>query len=329
MTGPEVLQALGGAAGCRRLAHSFYSLVARDPLLRPLFPAHMNCAIEEFSAFLVQLLEGPAEHCQRRWWLSLRESHSRFRFGQAERQAWLELMGSTLDQAGIEIAAVAALRELFDQASAYLLGQEHSVSGGLNGRWQAQLALDGSVAAIKTGDTVRACALTMECSRGVLPGLLSKMIRSGRQELEEFAVSQIQAHPKLVHEMCAGRMLLHEASAAGNARMVRFLLGVGADPNAKDSGFHTPLYSLANECAGGEEIVSILVGAGARVDACDGVQRTTALHMAARRGNLAVAQALLASGANPQARDRKGNTPADRARNCRNPLLADLLTRGH
>ena len=82
-----MLDALGGPAGCRQLAADFYARVARDPLLRPLFPGKtLKCAIEEFSAFLVQFLGGPAEHTQRRWWLSLRESHTRFRIGARERR---------------------------------------------------------------------------------------------------------------------------------------------------------------------------------------------------------------------------------------------------
>ena len=62
----------------------------RDPLLRPLFPGKsFTCAIEAFAAFLAQFLGGPSEDSQRRWWLSLRESHLRFQIGDRERTAWL------------------------------------------------------------------------------------------------------------------------------------------------------------------------------------------------------------------------------------------------
>ena len=65
------------------------------------------------------------------------------------------------------------------------------------------------------------------------------------------------------------------------------------------SGGHAPLYTVGNGCkSGGGEIVRALVGAGARVNAADGVQRCTALHMAARRGNLSVGRALVECGAN-------------------------------
>ena len=60
-------QAMGGTAGCRRLSVAFYSRVQTDPLLRPLFPGKtLHCAIEEFTAFLVQLFGGPSGDAQRR-----------------------------------------------------------------------------------------------------------------------------------------------------------------------------------------------------------------------------------------------------------------------
>lgn len=34
MLGPQVFEALGGAAGCRTFAESFYARVERDPILR-------------------------------------------------------------------------------------------------------------------------------------------------------------------------------------------------------------------------------------------------------------------------------------------------------
>ena len=79
----EFYGAIGGAAGCRALATAFYARVELDPILRPFFPSTFTCAIEEFSAFLVQFLGGEAEATQRRWWLSLRESHPAFRLASA------------------------------------------------------------------------------------------------------------------------------------------------------------------------------------------------------------------------------------------------------
>jgi ankyrin repeat protein len=68
-----------------------------------------------------------------------------------------------------------------------------------------------------------------------------------------------------------------------------------------------------------------LVQAGARVNARDGVKHCTALHMAARRGNVEVAEMLLDSGADIEAPDSVGDTPLRRAVNCDKTDVATLL----
>jgi len=323
MEAAQIYEALGGAAGCRRLSEAFYARVGQDPLLRPIFPSgSLHCAIEEFAAYLVQFLDGPQEHSQRRWWLSLRESHSRFRIGVAERDVWMGLMSATLD----ELRAPVELHELFERASSYLIDREGDSGKALVGNWNAQLALDAAVAAIKAGDAVRAIALAPECNRAIMPGLLARMIRSRHPVLVEFAHNEIRRDPNLTRQRFAGRTLIHNAAGAGDVETVKFLLDVGADPRAEDGGGHTPLYSAANECrTGGAEIVRILVDAGADVNASGGVQRCTPLHMAARRGNVSIARALLDCGANIAAQDRHGDTPLRRALNCKKPEVAELL----
>ena len=94
------------------------------------------------------------------------------------------------------------------------------------------------------------------------------------------------------------------------------LLRLEVDANVQDQGGHTPLYCVGNECPGGGSVVKALIQGGATVDACDGVKRCTALHMAARRGNIEAAEALLDCGANIEARDSLGETPLRRAVNC-------------
>jgi ankyrin repeat protein len=49
------------------------------------------------------------------------------------------------------------------------------------------------------------------------------------------------------------------------------------------------------------------------------------LHMAARRGHVEIAQALLDCGATLQALDSKGDTPLQRAINCRQHGVSRLL----
>jgi truncated hemoglobin YjbI len=135
------------------LAVAFYTRVDRDPILRPLFPGKsLTCAIEEFAAFLAQFLGGPSEDSQCRWWLSLRESHLRFKIGARERTAWLANMAAAFPDAPV--------------------GIDHPE---LAHRWEAQLHLDKAVAAIRAGnapEALKSCGPSVHC------GLITLMIRS-------------------------------------------------------------------------------------------------------------------------------------------------------
>src|SRR6516162_10334577 len=122
MDSVDLYQALGGRSVCRQLSETFYARVKRDPVLRPLFPGKsMRCAVEAFAAFLAQFLGGPADDAQERWWLSLRESHLRFKIGPREREAWMSNMLEALEDVPIDEPVRLALRDLFERSSAYIV----------------------------------------------------------------------------------------------------------------------------------------------------------------------------------------------------------------
>lgn len=256
----------------------------------------LTCAIAGFAAFLVQFLEGPPEAARHRVWISLKESHQRFSIGMKERNAWMKHMQQALTDAGFPEAARRELLRFFRQSSAYLVNRGKrpvvNAAHALAGDWKKQVQLDELVAAIR---------------RGEAPHI--------GDELAAIALRR------------GGRTLLHLAAGAGCLPLVLELLRRGMDPNVTDGGGHTPLYSVGNECktASGVEIVHVLVRAGANVNAAGGVKHCTPLHMAARRGNLSVASALLESGADIEAHDSKGDTPLRRAANCRKPAMVEFL----
>ena len=351
MDSVDLYQALGGRSVCRQLSESFYARVKRDPVLRPLFPGKsMRCAVEAFAAFLAQFLGGPAEDAEKRWWLSLRESHRRFQIGSRERQAWMSHMIQALEEVPIDQPVRLALRDLFERSSAYIVntGQglpepaapkdpsDDRIHREMAQRWREQRALDDLVAAIRYGDRGRALELArsgaLQCrfarDRALFAHVLGLMMGCGSGPVMEYAERELLADPAManVHNRY-GRTLLHDASAHGSLRMVELLLRLGADPNVGTPGGRTPLYCVANECqvAGGGDIVRALVRAGAQVNVPSGAKRCTALHMAARRGNTEVAAALLDCGADINAPDTAGDTPLKRAKNCRKAGVALLL----
>lgn len=330
--GSAVLEALGGEEGCRRLSVAFYARVGRDPVLRPFFPGKsLRCAIEEFSAFLIQFLGGDENQSQFRWWLSLRESHARFQIGPEARHAWLKNMEATLDAAPMNNATRTALRNFFLHSSAYVIGSEDGEPDHeeLAARWSEQRALDRLIAAIVAGQDDEALALAPQfASRpSVFVGVLARMIESGRARLIRFVIDAAESNPSLATQRFNKGTLLHFAAAAGCLEVVASLLRLGVDPNLHGRGDHTPLYCVANECGSetGADIVRALVQGGADVNADGGVTRATALHMAARRGHVEIARALLDAGAAVDVRDRKGDTPLQRAIKCRKHAVAQLL----
>ena len=106
-----------------------------------------------------------------------------------------------------------------------------------------------------------------------------------------------------------------------NLEILKTLLNAGADPNLKASSEYgwTPLISAAE--LGQSEMVSILLTAGADVNATNNIGQT-ALHLA---GNAEVAKLLISAGADSAIRAVDGTTPTDMAiRNHRFDVLKVL-----
>jgi truncated hemoglobin YjbI/ankyrin repeat protein len=130
-----------------------------------------------------------------------------------------------------------------------------------------------------------------------------------------------------------GHTLLHVAAGTGDDLLVSWLLRLGADPRAEAEIEHTPLAALANRtihraadsAEDGCATAALLLGAGAGVNARSGAERQTPLHMAARRGNVALGRFLLAHGADLAARSTRGETPLHRAASCNQPAFVALL----
>ena len=316
-----LIETLGGEAGCRKIAKDFYTRVAANSELKLLFPGKsIRCATEEFAAFLIQFLDGDQDQTQYRWWLSLRESHARFQISERQRAVWLGLMYETIDSLISDLANQQDLKHFFAVSSGYLLGKDLGVveQPELNERWCQQRMLDQLIDHLTNERDAEAIDLArqFESRPSVFVGILARMMEAGRAPLITFVLES-----DLIECRFNGRTLLHFAAGSGCLPVVQKLLANGVNPDVLDGGRHTALYRASTA-----EIVIELIRAGATVDHCGGVNRSTALHQAARFGNVGVTKALLAAGASTTVKDKNGFTPLDRARNCRRIEVVAFLS---
>ena len=113
------------------------------------------------------------------------------------------------------------------------------------------------------------------------------------------------------------------AAVKGHPDVVQRLLRAGADINAADVYGWTPLMRAVHEQRHGA--VQVLLDApGVDVDARN-EHGSTALHLAAQRGDRPIVEHLLAGGANPELEDQEGLTPSEIASMTGHPDLASFL----
>jgi hemoglobin len=94
--------AVGGEAVFHRIVARFYEEVARDEVLRPLYPEEdLAPAEERLRLFLMQYWGGPHTYSDRRGHPRLRMRHAPFSIGPIERDAWLRCMRTAVDEAGL------------------------------------------------------------------------------------------------------------------------------------------------------------------------------------------------------------------------------------
>ncbi len=353
--------AIGEREGCHHLANAFYAHVVHDPILRPLYPNHIKCSVGSLATFLTQFLGGPYDYDGRPWSMSLRAAHQRFAIGPQERVAWLIHMFQAIDDIQTPEPARSALRWFFLHASADLVNRPHQPANAvalpddllkeeqnayeesllqqdIAFRWEIHQMLEQVIAAIRYDEIENALRLLespmlqdhFRRERAAWLNPLALLSMSRQQVALDYVEQQLIRDPVLATERYMGnRTLLHEVAGQGNAHIVAVLLRLGADPNAMDGGGHTPLYCVSNaypfDGSARAIVVSLLVQAGANINVRDKAKQCTALHMAARRGNVSVAQSLLACGADTEARDISGDTPLHRAVKCGHVEIAAFL----
>jgi ankyrin repeat protein len=102
------------------------------------------------------------------------------------------------------------------------------------------------------------------------------------------------------------RTALMWAAFNGHTPVAAFLIGQGAEIDAKDRNGRTALMYASSGPF--EETVELLLNEGAEIDIRGTLEGFTALMTAAAEGQLEVVRLLLRNGANPNLKDRDGDT---------------------
>ncbi len=120
----SVYELAGGEKTFRLLVERFYSGVAEDPLLRPIYPEEdLSGATERLSLFLIQYWGGPTTYSAQRGHPRLRLRHQPFVIGQVERDAWLRHMTAAVETLELAPAIRGALLDYFETASTAMINR--------------------------------------------------------------------------------------------------------------------------------------------------------------------------------------------------------------
>ncbi len=79
------------------LVDAFYEVVARDDILRPMYPEDLTDAKRHLALFLVQYWGGPSTYSDERGHPRLRMRHVSFAITPAARDAWIAAMDVALE----------------------------------------------------------------------------------------------------------------------------------------------------------------------------------------------------------------------------------------
>ena len=115
-------EAIGGEPTIARVVARFYSGVATDPVLRPLYPEQdLGPAEERFRMFLVQYWGGPSDYSEQRGHPRLRMRHSPFAVTHQARERWLTHFRAGLDEVALPAELDAQFWDYVERASLMLV----------------------------------------------------------------------------------------------------------------------------------------------------------------------------------------------------------------
>ena len=115
---------VGGEKFFSDLVSQFYSYVATDPILRPMYPeGDLKGAAERLKMFLEQYWGGPTTYQVLRGHPRLRMRHAGFHINTAARDAWLDAMRQAVDGMDMDVALKDQLWSYIEMAADSMVNQ--------------------------------------------------------------------------------------------------------------------------------------------------------------------------------------------------------------
>jgi hemoglobin len=113
----SLYERVGGTAFFTELVERFYSGLATDLVLRPLYPEDLTASKEHLALFLEQYWGGPTTYSDQRGHPRLRMRHAPFVIGVAQRDAWLRHMTAAVKAADLPESDEEELLDYFAMAA--------------------------------------------------------------------------------------------------------------------------------------------------------------------------------------------------------------------
>ena len=115
---------VGGERFFSDLVSQFYSHVATDPILRPMYPeSDMKGAAERLKMFLEQYWGGPTTYQEVRGHPRLRMRHAEFHINKAAHDAWLDAMRQAVDGMNMDVGLKDQLWSYIEMAADSMVNQ--------------------------------------------------------------------------------------------------------------------------------------------------------------------------------------------------------------
>jgi len=121
MSDISVYDAVGGMPFFEALVERFYARVAKDIMLRPLYPDDLKPPADHLALFLAQYWGGPTTYSEARGHPRLRMRHAPFAIGQRERDHWMTAMLAALDEAQLDSELHQRFVDYFTMAADHLI----------------------------------------------------------------------------------------------------------------------------------------------------------------------------------------------------------------